>query len=110
MTFLKQGRAELVNQHSDGWRNDRKAATTVIGRKPGELCLMSLQDDRDSPAAAGQENGAETTRIPERRATAFAEACHSLESGSGVVSSRCPASKQSRSAGGGGRFNGAKNN
>jgi hypothetical protein len=39
MTFLKQGRAELVNQHSDGWRNDRKAATTVIGRKPGESCL-----------------------------------------------------------------------
>jgi hypothetical protein len=84
MTFLKQGRAELVNQHSDGWRNDRKAATTVIGRKPGESCLMSLQDDRNSPAAAGQENGAETTRIPERWATAFAEARHSLESGSGV--------------------------
>jgi hypothetical protein len=30
---------------------------TVIGRKPGESCLLSLQDDRNSPAAAGQENG-----------------------------------------------------
>lgn len=46
---------ELENQHSDGWRNDREAATTVIGRKPGESCLLSLQDDRNSPAAAGQE-------------------------------------------------------
>jgi hypothetical protein len=57
MTFLRQGRAELEKQHSDGWRYDRKAATTAIWRKPGESCLWSLQDDHNSPAAAGQENG-----------------------------------------------------
>ena len=79
MTFLKQGRAELVNQHSDARqqiaatlrqcesRSEASSrarvaiikfvATTVIGRKPGESCLLSLQDDRNSPAAAGQENG-----------------------------------------------------
>ena len=61
MTFLKQGRAELVNQHGDGWRrNIIIEATTVIGQKPGESCLLSLQDDRNSPAAAGQEKGAGT--------------------------------------------------
>ena len=58
--------------HERGWRYDRKAATTVIGRKPGESCLMGLPDDRNPPAAAGQENWyAEPTRIPERRATTF---------------------------------------
>ena len=71
-------KSELVKQHSDRWRYDRKAATTVIGRKPGESRLMGLPDDRNPPAAAGRENGAETTRIPERRATAFLEARHSL--------------------------------
>ena len=99
MTFLKQGRAELVKQHSDGWRNDRKAATTVIGRKPGESCLLSLQDDRNSPAAAGQENGMRTPNgflnDGQPRSQKRATPC---ESGSGVVSSRCPASRQSRSA------------
>jgi hypothetical protein len=58
MTFLKKGRAELVKQHGDGWRRQIVIeVTTVIGRKPGESCLLSPQDDRDSPAAAGQENG-----------------------------------------------------
>ena len=45
------------HRHERGWRYDREAATTVIGRKPGESCLLSLQDDRNSPTAAGQENG-----------------------------------------------------
>jgi len=31
MTFLENGRAELANNTVDGWRYDRKAATTAIG-------------------------------------------------------------------------------
>jgi len=77
--------------HERRWRYDRKAATTVIGRKPGESCLMGLQDDRNPPAAAGQENG---MRNPngflndgQPRSLKRATPC---KSGSGVVSSRCP--------------------
>jgi len=61
---------------------------------------MKTQAIAIAPDTATGDKLAETKRIPERRAAAFAEASHSLvESGSGVVSSRCPASGQSRSAG-----------
>jgi hypothetical protein len=43
---------------------------------------MALQDDRRPRTAAGQEQGVETKRIPERRATVFTKRTFSLETGS----------------------------